>query len=128
MSTNPSPAGGAPPSPIDLALQGGGSHGAFTWGVLDRLLEEDVAGSRGDLRHVGGRDECRGDGRRPWPRAGEPRRARRSRISGGGSREAARFQPLPARAARRAARPLDARQFAAIFVAMDLDGAAVLAL
>ena len=27
--------------PIDLALQGGGSHGAFTWGVLDRLLEED---------------------------------------------------------------------------------------
>jgi NTE family protein len=28
------------PVPIDLALQGGGSHGAFTWGVLDRLLEE----------------------------------------------------------------------------------------
>jgi NTE family protein len=26
---------------IDLALQGGGSHGAFTWGVLDRLLEEE---------------------------------------------------------------------------------------
>jgi len=26
---------------IDLALQGGGSHGAFTWGVLDRLLEEN---------------------------------------------------------------------------------------
>ncbi|MGL4297213.1 MAG: patatin-like phospholipase family protein [Aestuariivirga sp.] len=25
---------------MDLALQGGGSHGAFTWGVLDRLLEE----------------------------------------------------------------------------------------
>jgi NTE family protein len=25
---------------VDLALQGGGSHGAFTWGVLDRLLEE----------------------------------------------------------------------------------------
>jgi NTE family protein len=24
----------------DLGLQGGGSHGAFTWGVLDRLLEE----------------------------------------------------------------------------------------
>ena len=30
-----------PPQLIDLALQGGGSHGAFTWGVLDRLLEED---------------------------------------------------------------------------------------
>jgi NTE family protein len=28
------------PVSIDLALQGGGSHGAFTWGVLDRLLEE----------------------------------------------------------------------------------------
>lgn len=26
---------------INLALQGGGSHGSFTWGVLDRLLEED---------------------------------------------------------------------------------------
>jgi len=24
---------------VDLALQGGGSHGAFTWGVLDRLIE-----------------------------------------------------------------------------------------
>ena len=43
MQTAPS---GAPatldrdPVLIDLALQGGGSHGAFTWGVLDRLLEE----------------------------------------------------------------------------------------
>ncbi|QYZ68998.1 patatin-like phospholipase family protein [Neotabrizicola shimadae] len=26
---------------VDLGLQGGGAHGAFTWGVLDRLLEED---------------------------------------------------------------------------------------
>ncbi|HWZ72307.1 MAG TPA: patatin-like phospholipase family protein [Casimicrobiaceae bacterium] len=26
---------------ICVALQGGGAHGAFTWGVLDRLLEED---------------------------------------------------------------------------------------
>jgi NTE family protein len=29
------------PKRISLALQGGGSHGAFTWGVLDRLLEEE---------------------------------------------------------------------------------------
>jgi NTE family protein len=29
-------------SPLDLALQGGGSHGAFTWGVLDRLLEDET--------------------------------------------------------------------------------------
>jgi len=28
------------PVPVDLGLQGGGAHGAFTWGVLDRLLEE----------------------------------------------------------------------------------------
>jgi NTE family protein len=27
--------------PITLALQGGGSHGAMTWGVLDRLLEDE---------------------------------------------------------------------------------------
>ena len=26
---------------IDLALQGGGAHGAFTWGVLDRLFEDE---------------------------------------------------------------------------------------
>jgi NTE family protein len=25
---------------VDFALQGGGAHGAFTWGVLDRMLEE----------------------------------------------------------------------------------------
>ncbi len=29
---------------VALALQGGGSHGAFTWGVLDRLLQEVAAG------------------------------------------------------------------------------------
>ncbi len=35
---------------INLALQGGGAHGAFTWGVLDRLLEDgrvDVAAISG---------------------------------------------------------------------------------
>lgn len=30
-----------PPKDIDIALQGGGAHGAFTWGVLDRLLDEE---------------------------------------------------------------------------------------
>ena len=29
---------------VALALQGGGTHGAFTWGVLDRLLREVTAG------------------------------------------------------------------------------------
>ena len=42
-----SPTNAAPPrlkpgaERINLALQGGGAHGAFTWGVLDRLLEEE---------------------------------------------------------------------------------------
>ncbi|WGH77902.1 patatin-like phospholipase family protein [Jannaschia ovalis] len=31
----------AEPKPINLALQGGGAHGAFTWGVLDTLLADD---------------------------------------------------------------------------------------
>ena len=30
-----------PEKRITLALQGGGSHGAFTWGVLERLLEDE---------------------------------------------------------------------------------------
>lgn len=34
--------------PICLALQGGGAHGAFQWGVLDRLLKADVL----DIRAV----------------------------------------------------------------------------
>jgi NTE family protein len=61
-------------TPVTLALQGGGSHGAFTWGVLDHLLEDGrvdiaavsgasagamnaVAFAYGDL--VGGRDGAR---------------------------------------------------------------------
>jgi len=35
---------------VSLALQGGGAHGAFTWGVLDRLLEDEdleIAGISG---------------------------------------------------------------------------------
>lgn len=31
---------GAPMPKLNLALQGGGAHGAFTWGALDRLLDE----------------------------------------------------------------------------------------
>jgi NTE family protein len=41
MPVKPSPVGADQPTQlVDLALQGGGAHGAFTWGVLDRLLEE----------------------------------------------------------------------------------------
>lgn len=32
--------GGGETVSLDVALQGGGAHGAFTWGVLDRLLDE----------------------------------------------------------------------------------------
>jgi NTE family protein len=32
---------------INLALQGGGAHGAFTWGVLDRLAEDERIGVDG---------------------------------------------------------------------------------
>lgn len=38
------------PKPINLALQGGGAHGAYTWGVLDALLEDgrlDIEGISG---------------------------------------------------------------------------------
>jgi NTE family protein len=41
------PAQGTGVKRLNLALQGGGAHGAFTWGVLDRLLEES------DLEIVG---------------------------------------------------------------------------
>ncbi|RAI01983.1 patatin [Acuticoccus sediminis] len=39
-----------PRKPVSLALQGGGAHGALTWGVLDRLLEDgrlDIASISG---------------------------------------------------------------------------------
>jgi NTE family protein len=39
-TARPEPAATAGKKLVNLALQGGGSHGAFTWGVLDRLLEE----------------------------------------------------------------------------------------
>ena len=54
----------AGPLSIDLALQGGGAHGAFTWGALDRLLEEALAAHRRHFGHFGRRDERRGARRR----------------------------------------------------------------
>ncbi len=46
-STASSPSNESPTCELDLALQGGGSHGAFTWGVLDRLLEDSRIGVSG---------------------------------------------------------------------------------
>ena len=71
---------------VALALQGGGSHGAFTWGVLDRLLEESsieiigVTGtSAGAMNAValadglvrGGSEEARKRLRAFWTTVGE---------------------------------------------------------
>ena len=40
MATTKADASNRDPLLVDFALQGGGAHGAFTWGALDRLLEE----------------------------------------------------------------------------------------
>ena len=71
---------------LDLALQGGGSHGAFTWGVLDRLLQDEtlefggISGtSAGAMNAVavaaglmeGGREGARATLRRFWTRVGQ---------------------------------------------------------
>ncbi len=37
----------AKPKMVNLALQGGGAHGAFTWGVLDKILEDGRIGIDG---------------------------------------------------------------------------------
>ena len=69
--------------PVTLALQGGGAHGAFTWGVLDRLLEDerlDIVGISGTSAgamngamvvcglHQGGREAARALLERFWTR------------------------------------------------------------
>jgi NTE family protein len=68
---------------VNLGLQGGGSHGAFTWGVLDRLLEDErisfegiTASSAGAVNAAvlahgltrGGREEARDALRAFWKR------------------------------------------------------------
>jgi hypothetical protein len=44
---------------VNLGLQGGGSHGAFTWGVLDRLLEDDRISFEGITASSAGRQDQR---------------------------------------------------------------------
>ena len=71
---------------VDLALQGGGSHGAFTWGVLDRLLEESwlrISGISGtsagamnaallaDGWTAGGSEGARGELEKFWQRVSQ---------------------------------------------------------
>ncbi len=78
----------SPPShtTVNLALQGGGAHGAFTWGVLDALLEdgrldfEGVSGTSAGAMNavclaqglmVGGRDGAREALARFWTAVAE---------------------------------------------------------
>ena len=69
---------------VDLALQGGGSHGAFTWGVLDRLLEEPWLTIDG----ISGTSAGAMNAALWWtamPKAGPTELEPRSRISGAAS-------------------------------------------
>jgi NTE family protein len=74
------------PRKVALALQGGGSHGAFTWGVLDRMLEDEkieiigVTGtSAGAMNAIvladgmvrGGREQARMELRQFWEAIGK---------------------------------------------------------
>jgi NTE family protein len=85
------------PVAINLALQGGGAHGAFTWGVLDRLLEdggfapEGISGtSAGALNAVvlasgwleGGPDGARAALERLWRKIADLARLRPLRATG----------------------------------------------
>jgi NTE family protein len=87
-----------PPRRLSLALQGGGSFGAFTWGVLDRLLEEPdceidtISGaSAGAVNGVllasgfveGGREGARTRLRRFWRRVTEEASFRSLMLIGG---------------------------------------------
>ena len=66
---------------LNLALQGGGSHGAFTWGVLDALLADErialegLSGtSAGAVNAVAlASGYCQGPGRRRRTRAARAR-------------------------------------------------------
>lgn len=56
--------------PITLALQGGGAHGAFAWGVLDRLLEDGRLAIEGvSATSAGAMGALNGEATRPWAEA-----------------------------------------------------------
>jgi NTE family protein len=111
-----------PPRRLSLALQGGGSFGAFTWGVLDRLLEEpncdldSISGaSAGAVNAVllasgfveGGREGARARLRRFWRRMTDEPSFRSLMVIGG-------FSPAGSSVA-------FGRGFSAQFDPLDLD-------
>src|SRR5687767_1743336 len=82
-SKNANVKNGKKPRRLNLALQGGGAHGAYSWGVLDRILEEEdieIVGISGTsagamnaavLAHgliTGGREAAREQLQRFWQR------------------------------------------------------------
>lgn len=78
---------------INLALQGGGAHGAFTWGVLDRFLED----GRLDIEAISGTSAgamnavVLADG---WMRGGPQGARERLRLFWEAVSEAAEFSPV----------------------------------
>ena len=100
-------------TPINIALQGGGSHGAFTWGVLDRLIED----GRLDFAAISGTSAgamnavAMADG---WVRGGPDgaRQKLRGFLAGRGAQWP--LQPDPAHAMGHAARQLVDRELAGL--------------
>ena len=78
---------------LNLALQGGGAHGAFTWGVLDRLLEEDWLDIEGISGTSAGAMNAAvlADG---WMRGGRDGARERLEAFWRGISEAATFNPI----------------------------------
>ena len=82
---------------VDLALQGGGSHGAFSWGVIDRLLEVDwvkldgISGTSAGAMNAavladglldGGRAGAKAALERYWRKVSDSARFSRAKASG----------------------------------------------
>ena len=63
---------------VNLALQGGGSHGAYTWGVLDALAED----TRIEISAISGAERRHDERRRLRLRDGRGRTGGRPREAG----------------------------------------------
>jgi len=84
------------PKVVNLALQGGGAHGAYTWGVLDRLLEDERIVIEGISATSAGAMNAAALAQGLSPTAALSGPARLSRRSGGasaGRRAGARYSP-----------------------------------
>ena len=108
MTTGPAASNRAPIL-VDFALQGGGAHGAFTWGVLDRLLEEPWLGIDGISGTSAGAMNAAVlvDGFADNGVVGA-----RAALENFWRRVSQAAEPVPAQSAGRAAGPMDARLFA----------------